>query len=162
MNNRREFIKHSINGMLGCCAFAECPALFGRSADEEAEPEAEKYVAAVSQDITYCAYRCSKDCPWLTASLSGNTEKLNELAKAWSEHHEGRTIPEDQRFCFGCKPVNDKPEGYIVAICTVKPCAMEKGFASCIECSDLATCDKDLWKRYPRHREYVLGLQKAE
>ena len=75
MNNRREFIKHSINGMLSCCAFAQCPALFGRSADG-VESEAEKYVAAVSQDITYCAYRCSKDCPWLTASLSGNTEKL--------------------------------------------------------------------------------------
>ena len=162
MNDRREFLKRSFNGLLGCCALAQCPALTGEPADEKTGSETEKYLTDVSKDITYCAYRCGKDCPWLTASLSGNSEKLNELAEAWSEHHEGRTIPENLRFCFGCKPAQDKPEGYIVASCTVKPCAMEKGYASCIECSHLATCDKELWKKYPQHREYVLGLQKAE
>ncbi len=65
----------------------------------------------------------------------------------------------DKIFCWGCKP-KDKPLSINVNVCTVRKCAIEKSYDSCIECTELAACDKELWKSYPKFKENVLAAQK--
>ena len=65
---------------------------------------------------------------------------------------------ERQAFCFGCKAL-DKPEGVVLQNCDVRPCAREKKLESCIECDELATCDKKLWARFPKFRDKMVELQ---
>ena len=62
-------------------------------------------------------------------------------------------------FCHGCKN-DDMPKSLITENCTIVPCAMEKRFDSCFQCKELTDCDKELWVSFPKHRDYVLGLQK--
>ena len=47
--------------------------------------------------------------------------------------------------CIGCR---DDNTGF-PATCTVKNCVIAKELPSCAHCSELATCDKDLWINYP-------------
>ena len=157
-SNRREFLKTAVKGAAFCCAAAQCGSLFAE--DVPVVSDYDQYVSKVSQEITYCAYRCGKDCGWLKASFENDREKLKEFADGWSKRHDGRKLPDDEMACFGCKPVDGKPLGGIIKACDVRACAIEKGFQSCIECADLADCNKKLWSNYPQHREYVLGLQK--
>ena len=156
--DRREFIKDSMKGLMACCVIAQCPGLLQAGSEEEIS-EMDTYLKEVSKAFTYCTYRCSETCPLLVASLKGDQEYLDKQAKEWSEKHGGEKVPKDQRFCYGCKPI-DKPLGFIVSRCTARQCAIEKKLGSCLECGDLATCDKELWTSYPQHREAVLKMQK--
>ena len=159
--DRRAFLKQSVKGITFCCTLSHCPQLLKADSEEKIMDQNEAYMKKVSEDITYCAYRCNKNCPWLVASLNNDQKKLQELANKWSENHDNKKMPESGMFCFGCRPI-DKPMGHIVSICTVRQCAIEKKLSNCVECNDLATCDKDLWNKYPSHRQYVLKLQKGE
>ena len=58
--------------------------------------------------------------------------------------------------CDGCKAL-DKPEGVVVSKCDVRACAREKKLDCCIECDELTTCDKDLWKRFPTFKLTITG-----
>lgn len=159
--DRREFLKQSAKGITFCCAMTQWSNLLHGDSEEKPNSPIDEYIEKVSQEMTYCAYRCTKECDWLMASLQNDTEAMKEQAEGWSKRHNNQKIPEDQMFCFGCKPV-DKPLGYIVKQCMVRQCAIEKKYETCIECSDLATCDKALWTNYPGHRDYVLKLQKEK
>jgi len=54
--------------------------------------------------------------------------------------------------CNGCRN-NDE------LTCTVRDCAIDKGFPTCAHCSELAHCTKDLYVNYPRQREVALRKQ---
>ncbi|MBN2103402.1 DUF3795 domain-containing protein [bacterium] len=159
--DRRGFIKQSVRDLMACCVLSRFPGLLraGTNENTSGEGEMDMYIDKVSKDMTFCAYRCSKTCPILVASLKGDHQFLKDKAEAWSKDHGGSKIPEDQLYCYGCKPIG-KPMGFIVSACTVRKCAVEKGYFSCVECDGLATCNQELWKRYPEHRRYVLKLQK--
>jgi hypothetical protein len=157
---RREFLKTSIQGVAACCLMTGCTHLSGAGWDKKPEYDPESYPDEVSKEMTYCAYRCSRECPWLTATLKGDKKTLNELTMQWSKQHGDKRMPDDKKFCYGCKPIG-KPLGYIVAVCAVRKCAIEKGFSTCMECENLEKCDKELWTLYPTHRDYVLKQKKA-
>ena len=69
-----------------------------------------------------------------------------------------RLFDQEQAFCYGCKAL-DKPEGVVLANCDVRPCARERKLEACIQCDDLATCDKKLWKTFPTFHDKVLEMQ---
>jgi len=53
----------------------------------------------------------------------------------------------------------DKPKGIVLARCTVRDCAIEKGQECCIDCDELTACDKDLWRRFPEFKDKVIEAQ---
>ena len=53
----------------------------------------------------------------------------------------------------------DKPKGIVLARCTVRDCAIEKGKECCIDCDELVECDKDLWRRFPDFKKKVVAAQ---
>lgn len=159
-STRREFIKKTIQGAMAGCMLSQCPGWSRGETEKKVLSEADQYVEKVSQEMTYCAFRCDARCKWLMASLNQDEQGMQEMAENWSRLHPDQEIPKDQRFCYGCKPV-DKPLSYIATVCAVRACAIDKKLSSCAECETLATCDKDLWEVYPEHREYVMKMQKG-
>ena len=161
IQDRREFMKGSVRGFVTGCILSRFPGLLAAEHKVKELDEMDAYIGKISEEMTYCAYRCSKTCLILTATLNEDQQLLKEKARVWSKAHDGMEIPEGQFYCYGCKPVN-KPLGFIVSSCSVRKCAIEKGYASCAECDKLKTCDQDLWTRYPEHRKYVLKLQREK
>jgi hypothetical protein len=53
----------------------------------------------------------------------------------------------DKIFCYGCKP-GDMPLKVGMAECPVRVCSMADGLESCVQCLDLAACDKAFWARF--------------
>ena len=64
----------------------------------------------------------------------------------------------DKIYCFGCK-TKKKPVGIRLQKCDVRNCAIDKNLESCIECKDLKTCEKDLWKKFPDFKNAIIQMQ---
>ena len=153
---RREFlIKGSCAG-IACCAMLMSPKglLAGKtlrlSDDEPVDPKI----------LNYCGYKCPADCQFLLASVKNDTELKKEVYRLWKikEKYNIDFDPETI-FCFGCKN-NEKPEGVVLVNCTVRKCAISKGFDCCIECSELGECQKELWSQFPDFKLQVIEMQK--
>jgi hypothetical protein len=43
--------------------------------------------------------------------------------------------------------------------CTVRNCAMANGMESCVQCKNLAACNKELWKSWPETFEFAKKMQ---
>jgi hypothetical protein len=43
--------------------------------------------------------------------------------------------------------------------CDVRTCAIEKKLNACIECDELSSCGKDLYKKFPDFHQSVIKLQ---
>jgi hypothetical protein len=109
--------------------------------------------------LTFCGYTCPEDCKFLRATLENNLELKKEAWKEWKiEETFGVKFDEAQAICYGCKEL-EKPEGIVLKRCDVRPCAREKNLEACIECDELATCDKELWTRFPEFHDKVVDLQ---
>jgi hypothetical protein len=112
------------------------------------------------KSLTYCCYKCTSECPTYKATIKNDPQlkkKVYEEAR-WKEKY-GIDFDPDKVFCYGCKPT-DKPLSINVKACTVRSCAIEKGYDCCIECDGLTACDKKLWKSYPDFKAKVLEVQK--
>jgi len=145
--DRRTFISTGAT-VCGLCACSQFP-FAAWAGDEPIDPK----------KLTFCGYTCPEDCKFLRATLENNLELKKEVWKEWKiEETYGLEFDEEQAICYGCKEL-DKPEGVVLKKCDVRPCAREKKLDSCIECDDLATCDKELWTRFPDFRQKVLEMQ---
>lgn len=47
------------------------------------------------------------------------------------------------------------PNGIIALNCPVRACVIEKGYDACIQCDELANCDKELWIKFPKFHKKV-------
>ena len=109
--------------------------------------------------LCFCGYSCPDDCHFLVASLKNDAALKKAAFEEWElEDHYGLVFDEKKIFCFRCKP-GDKPEGPVLTHCTVRACAIEKGYQACIQCDDLKGCGKELWSRFPQFHEGVLKMQ---
>ena len=153
--NRREFIIKGTCAGLTCCLFlsgTKSIKLFGASLPDDQKPDPEK--------LTYCGYYCSDDCQFLKATRENDAEQKKEVYKLWQiEERFGIEFTPEKIFCWGCK-TKDKPEGIILANCTVRSCVISKGLECCIECPELNECKKDLWERFPEFKKSVIEMQK--
>lgn len=148
---RRDFIMKSSTACLGGCLL-----LSGRGLP-----------AAVWQDdqpidpkkLCFCSYSCPEDCHFLVASQKNDPELKKAVYEEWGlKERYGLEFDAEKLFCFRCKP-GDKPEGPVLTNCTVRSCAIEKGYQACIQCDELKECDKDLWTRFPQFYESVVKMQ---
>ena len=152
--NRREFIKQSSKICVACGVFALCPNIsaFSRSGDEDEIPDPES--------LNFCGYTCPPDCPMYVGTIENDTAKKKEAYEKWKiKEQYGLDFDEEKVFCYGCKN-EEKPLGITLEKCSVRNCAIEKGYDCCIECSDLQACEKELWKKFPDFHNSVIEMQK--
>jgi hypothetical protein len=110
--------------------------------------------------LNYCGYTCPEDCPMKKATLENNVELKKDAYKNWRiEKKYGIPFDPDKIFCYGCK-TEEKALGLVVEKCSVRNCAIEKGYDCCIECDLLAGCDKEIWKTFPDFHNAVIEMQK--
>jgi hypothetical protein len=143
--NRREFLKKSCQAGIACCTLMVASKLnalgnpvFTKGTDV---PDPKK--------LNYCGYTCPADCKMKKATLENNVTLKKEAYTDWRiEQKYGLAFDPDKVFCYGCKTA-DKPLGLVVEKCSVRNCAIEKGYECCIQCDLLAGCDKEIWKTFP-------------
>jgi hypothetical protein len=113
------------------------------------------------KNLTYCGFTCNNQCTLYKATMENSMELKMKAYKEfkWKEKF-NVDFDADKIFCYGCKP-KDKQLSINVTVCTVRKCAIEKGHDCCIECTDLISCDKELWKNYPKFKEHMLDIQKT-
>jgi hypothetical protein len=153
---RREFILKTCQaGMAGCALLYGSPLiaagnLNAGSGDEKPDPK----------KLNYCGYICPPECKMKKATLENNTELKKEAYKEWRvEEKYGIAFDPEVIVCYGCK-VEDEKVGLLVKKCSVRNCAIEKGYDCCIQCDQLTACDKELWKNFPDFHKMVIEMQK--
>lgn len=153
-SSRRDFLKKSAGFCFTCgtlVAFPRIPAM-GLSMDEEDTPDPKK--------LNYCGYVCPADCPMKKATAENNVELKKECYKNWRiQEKYGVEFDPEKVVCYGCK-TDKEYKGVVVENCTVRKCAIEKGYDCCIECNELAACDKEIWKAFPDFHKAVIEMQK--
>lgn len=158
---RREFLKRC--GQLGlACA---CGAVIGRSLQAAAaateDKPTEKLPALKSR--AYCGLICDDRCELCRATRANDVAAKKALYEKWRwKERTGREFDPALVFCHGCKPPEGLPRNVAQTEtpCTVRSCAVERGFECCIQCKGLAGCDKELWKNWPKLKQQVEQWQK--
>ncbi len=157
--NRREFLKHCSHAGVGCTLLL-CPALSLADEDTAQTPSPEEIKAALNpENLTYCGYRCGEHCDLYRATQT-NDSVLKRKAfdeQNWEKLY-GTEFDPEKVFCYGCKN-EEQPASVAMKFCTVRDCSIDRKLASCIQCQQLDKCEKDLWTRFPEHKEYVLKMQ---
>jgi hypothetical protein len=154
--DRRNFFRKSAQAGLAGCFLLMNPRLFASEnfsfLQNQEKPDPKK--------LCYCGYKCPANCEMLVASEKNDPELKKKVYDSWKikENH-GVDFDPALIVCFGCKN-EDKPKGVLIQKCTVRKCAVEKGFDCCIECRDLVSCQKDLWTRFPKLKEAVVKMQR--
>jgi|OpeIllAssembly_1097287.scaffolds.fasta_scaffold837259_1 hypothetical protein len=153
---RREFLSKGSRAGVACCAMlmGAHPLLSGNGLSlNAAEPIDPK-------NLNYCGYKCPADCIFLQASLKNDPEMKKKAYEQWKiKEKYNMDFEAENIFCFGCKNP-DKPQGVILTNCTVRQCAVSKGFDCCVECNELTGCKKELWSLFPDFKQQVIQMQK--
>lgn len=152
LSNRRMFLRTSATACAGFCLLAGSN-LKAMSAlllsDDEIDPKA----------LNYCGHTCTDECNFRKATLQNDVELKKQAYADWHiKEQYNIDFDAENTFCNGCK-TTDKPVGVAPANCTVRACAIEKGFDSCVQCNNLKNCDKNLWNRFPDFKKMVIEMQ---
>jgi hypothetical protein len=151
---RREFITTCFKAGVTCCALTCGTALTAQ------DPEKKQEVKPDPKSLNYCGYKCSAECPLYKATLENNIELKKKAYEDFKFKEKfGVDFDPDKVFCYGCK-LKDKPLSINVKSCTVRKCAIDKGYECCIQCEGLTRCDKELWSSFPKFKEAVIEMQK--
>jgi hypothetical protein len=143
---RRAFLK--LFGQLGvaCC----CSCRLARAADE-AKPKGGTLPDLKSR--AHCGLLCNDRCPLFKATVANDTAAKEKIFREWGwQEKYGMEFDAAKVFCHGCKP-GDRPLNISESRCTVRACSRERGLESCLQCRQLAACDKDLWKSWPKLKQ---------
>jgi hypothetical protein len=151
-HNRRTFVR---TGTIACCSLLltrNFPVCASSSIRENDTPDPLK--------MNYCGYTCPEDCKFLVASIKNDPVLKKEAYDIWEmkDRFGVETFEADKIFCFGCKNI-EKPVGIRLQKCDVRACAIEKKLDACIECDELSSCEKDLFKKFPDFHQSVIKLQ---
>ena len=151
--NRRKFIKHS--ALTGCALLMAAQmnpmhAFFNEDNDTEVPDPAK---------LEYCGYKCPDSCEFYKATKENNTELKKKAYEKWEirQKHNAEFDPE-KIFCWKCK-AGEHPDGIVAINCSVRKCALEKGYEACIECDNLAKCEKELWTKFPKFHKKIQDMQ---
>ena len=112
--------------------------------------------------LSYCgiprAY-CEQQCELFKATRDNDEKLKKSVYDQWEMKKKfGIEFDPDKIFCYGCKP-GDKPLKVGMAECPVRACPMANGLESCVQCLDLASCDKAYWKEWPNAFALAKKLQ---
>jgi len=157
--NRRSFLKNCRQYGFSCMAlFLWNKKLFAGDNDST-KTDAVKAVID-PKELSYCGIACEKQCELFKATMEDDNALKKKVYDQWNwkEKFEIEFDPE-KVFCFSCKP-GDKPMKMGMKECTARICAIENNLESCIQCSNLAKCDKELWKNWPDFHTHMKQQQK--
>lgn len=88
--------------------------------------------------MAYCGLMCG-GCPARLATQADDQEALERVAVEWREMLNMPDLAIDSLWCDGC--TNDGRLAGYCAMCDIRACNLERGFASCAECADYG-CEK--------------------
>jgi hypothetical protein len=151
---RREFITKGFHLCMGCTlVLSGCKS----GADN---PSGHGGMENEINSYTYCGYNC-EGCDFLKATLENDLDLKKDVYTRW-KWKERLNVDFDENivFCWGCKPPKGKPINIFQKQCSVRTCALEKDKKNCILCDELVVCQKELWDRFPAHKQAVIDLQK--
>jgi hypothetical protein len=150
---RRDFLKESATagaalaisgiGLSGCCS-KRC-LKSKTTADSDID----------FSRIAYCCINCDT-CPLYKATLDNDDQAKKKIAEQWGDSKKPDFELEDF-YCYGCK--DRRSRGTPGQGCTVRDCAVKKGFATCAQCSNFEDCDNKLWRDFPQMRDGVRNMK---
>lgn len=105
--------------------------------------------------IAYCCINCDQ-CPLYKATINNDDPAKMEIAEKWGDAKKP-DFKLQEFYCYGCK--DKRSRGMPGENCTVRDCAVKKGFASCAQCGDFESCENTLWQNYPQMRDGVRDLK---
>ena len=91
----------------------------------------------MKQLIAVCGLNC-ETCDARIATLTDDAALREKTAKLWSELN-GASITAEMINCEGCRMDGVKTP-FCNALCPIRQCALEKGFATCGDCPQMDTC----------------------
>jgi len=146
--SRRIFLGHCVKLGGACCGLMAWhrhgtagPALHDKI-DQEYEP-------IVLKPFSYCGIPCLQACPLYGATLKNDLKLKKLIYEKWEWKKKfGIEYDPEKVFCYSCKP-GDKPLKVGMDACAVRNCGLANGVESCIQCGNLAACDKEYWKTWP-------------
>jgi len=152
-NNRREFLKQGVTAgtamaiggiaLAGCCG--KCSLKSKSAADSDMD----------FSRIAYCCINCDK-CSLYKATLDNDDQAKKKIAEEWGDAKKP-DFELEQFYCYGCK--DKRSRGIPGRECTVRDCAVKKGFATCAQCSGFEDCDNEFWRTFPQMRDTVRSMK---
>ena len=156
--SRRAFLKNC--GQLGV-ACAACGLTSFASAAEPAPTPAAPAKLPELHTLAYCGLTCDNRCQLFKATAANDVAAKKKVFDEWGlKAKYGREFDPEKVFCYGCKSPG-KPRNESKTKCTVRACAIEREFDSCLQCKGLAACDKELWKGWPDFHKNMIKAQEA-
>jgi hypothetical protein len=153
--DRRVFLSTTAKAGVTLCGCWLCSPWVGFAAEEGVSDQ-----IITLEGRCFCGYRCPEDCTFLRGTLENDIELKKKAWQEWKiEERFGVVFDPEQAICHGCREM-DRPKGIVLARCTVRNCAIERDEDCCIDCDELTTCDKDLWRRFPEFKKQVLEAQR--
>jgi len=151
--SRRHFLKTCAQSGAACCALLAWNRSLAAK-DGPQEKQEQKLKPIDFSKLSYCGFPCVQVCELLKATRE-NDEKLKKLVYEkweWKEKF-GVDYDPEKVFCHTCKP-GDKPKKAGMDACVIRICAMANGMEACVQCKNLASCDKEYWKKWPDLYEF--------
>jgi hypothetical protein len=109
--------------------------------------------------FSLCGIPCLQACPLSRATLKNDVELKKVIYEKWGWKKKfGIEFDPEKVFCHTCKP-GDKPLKVGMAACEIRNCGLANGVESCIQCDNLASCDKEYWKTWPVQHAAVKKTQ---
>lgn len=159
--SRRSFLGQCAKCGGACCALLALNQISGAQENAPARPGPEEKPLDLAT-LAYCgipqAY-CEKRCELFKATRENDVTLKKAVYDKWEMGKRfGIQFEADKIFCYGCKP-GDKPLKVGMAECPVRTCPAAGGLESCVQCLDLASCDKSFWKEWPNAFDLAKKLQ---
>lgn len=152
-NTRRGFLKQS--AVFGTGAALGAAGLLGGCRCGCLGPDSAAESGLDFSRIAFCCADCDT-CPLYKATINRDDAAKMAVAEKWGGVKEPGFKLEDY-YCYGCK--DRRSCGRPGRDCTIRECAMKKGFAVCAQCRDFEICDGKLWKNYPQARDRVRQMK---
>jgi len=157
--SRRSFLKQCAHVGGACCALmAWGPRLGARTGTEDNKNQEKKPVDL--KQLSYCGIPCFQTCELYKATIENDAKAKKLVYEQWEmKKNHGIEFDPDKVFCYGCKS-GDKPENkMLTGNCEVRKCTTANAIESCVQCKNLAVCDKEFWKKWPQAYEHAKKLQ---
>jgi hypothetical protein len=158
--SRRSFLGQCAKGGGACSALLALGRLSRAQGRGTSSGQAQKPLDLKA--LCYCgipqAY-CEQQCELFKATRENDVELKKAVYERWEMKKKfGIDFEAGKIFCYGCKP-GDKPLKVGMAECPVRTCPAANGLESCVQCLDLASCDKAYWKDWPNAFDLAKKLQ---
>jgi Protein of unknown function (DUF3795) len=156
--SRRRFLGDSAKMGGACCLLMGWNR--NLSAGERLEITGSQETKPIDLKIfSYSGIPCLQACALSRATLKNDVKLKKLVYEKWQWKKKfGIEYDPEKVFCYTCKP-GDKPLKVGMAACEVRNCGMANGVESCIQCGNLASCEKKYWKTWPEQHAAVKTLQ---